>query len=293
MIVVCQTDMAPAIMQRHRGGRSFARRAAASIGRAATEVIENEEIARRPGLLQRLDPRAKLLTLLLFAVTASLVHSAGVLLGLVGLTLALAAASRVSVTSFTRKVWSSAGLLVLLLALPATTQLITPGHVVVPLGPFSLTEPGLWAAATLVTRVVAASGLALLMIWTMRWTDLLAALTALHLPDVIVATLAMSQKQIVTLLRTMEQTHLARESRTLVRGSASENRRWVIGRMAFVVRKSIKTADDVYDAMLARGFDGSVRSISRLRMTAHDYAWTAAGVAVCAAVMLADRLLVR
>ena len=293
MIVVCQTDMAPAIVRPHRGGRSFASRAAASIGRAVVEVIENEEMARRPGLLQRLDPRVKLLTLLLFAVTASLVHSAGVLLGLVGLTLALAAASRVSVTSFTRKVWSSAGLLVLLLALPATTQLITPGHVVVPLGPFSLTEPGLWAAATLVTRVVAASGLALLMIWTMRWTDLLAALTALHLPDVIVATLAMSQKQIVTLLRTMEQTHLARESRTLVRGSASENRRWVIGRMAFVVRKSIKTADDVYDAMLARGFDGSVRSISRLRMTAHDYAWTAAGVAGCAAVMLADRLLVR
>jgi cobalt/nickel transport system permease protein len=290
---MCQSDIAPAVVRPRRGRRSFAGRAAASIGRAALEVIENEEIARRPGLLQRLDPRAKLLTLLLFAVTASLVHSAGVLLGLVGLTLALAAASRVSVTSLARKVWSSAGLLVLLLALPATTQIITPGHVVVPLGPFSLTEPGLWAAATLVTRVVAASGLALLMIWTMRWTDLLAALTALRLPDVIVATLAMAQKQIVTLLRTVEQTHLARESRTLVRGSASENRRWVVGRMAFVLRKSVKTADDVYDAMLARGFDGSVRSVSRLRMAARDYAWAAAGGAVCAAVLLADRMLLR
>ena len=80
------------------------------------------------------------------------------LVGLVGLTLVLAAASRVSVSSFALKVWSSAGLLVLLLALPATTQLITPGHVVVPLGAVSLTEPGLWAAATLVIRVVAAAG---------------------------------------------------------------------------------------------------------------------------------------
>ena len=293
MIAVCQTDIALAIPGRRHSRRSFAHKAAASIGRAAMEVIENEEIARRPGLLQRLDPRVKFLTLLLFAVTASLVHSAGVLLALVGLTLALAAASRVSVTSFARKVWSSAGLLVLLLALPATTQLITPGHVVVPLGPFSLTEPGLWAAATLVTRVVAASGLALLMIWTMRWTDLLAALTALRMPDVIVATLAMAQKQIVTLLRTVEQTHLARESRTLTRGSAAENRSWVIGRMAFVVRKSVKTADDVYDAMLARGFDGSVRSITRLRLSGRDYVWTAAGIAVCAIVLAVDRMVLR
>jgi cobalt/nickel transport system permease protein len=286
---MCQTDIAPAVLRPRRGGSSFARKAAASIGRAAMEIVENEEIARRPGLLQRLDPRVRLLSLLLFAVTASLVHSAGVLLALVGLTLALAAASQVSVASFARKVWSTAGLLVLVLALPATTQLITPGHVVVPLGPLSLTEPGLWAAATLVTRVVAASGLALLMIWTMRWTDLLAALTTMRMPDVIVATLAMAHKQIVTLLRTVEQTHLARESRTLTRGSASENRAWVAGRMAFVLRKSIRTADDVYDAMLARGFDGAVRSIARLRMRACDYTWTVAGIVVCAAVLLVDR----
>ena len=35
--------------------------------------------------------------------------------------------------------------------------------------------------------------------------------------------------------------------------------------MAFVVRKSMKTADDVYDAMLARGFTGAMPSLVRLR----------------------------
>ena len=66
----------------------------------------------------------------------------------------------------------------------------------------------------------------------------------------------MAQKQILTLLRTVEQTHLARESRTLSRGPTREDRAWVTERMAFVVRKSMKTADDVYDAMLSRGFSG-------------------------------------
>jgi cobalt/nickel transport system permease protein len=144
-----------------------------------------------------------------------------------------------------------------------------------------------------VTRVVAAAGFALLVVWTMRWTDLLRALSAMRMPNVVVATLAMAQKQIVTLLRTVEQIHLARESRTLGNGSAAENRSWVSGRAAFVLRKSLKTADDVYDAMLARGFDGSVRSLARLRMESRDYAWTTAAAALCAAVILIDRLVAR
>ena len=43
--------------------------------RSVTDVLENEELAARPGLLQRLDPRVKLVTLVLFAVAVSLVHS--------------------------------------------------------------------------------------------------------------------------------------------------------------------------------------------------------------------------
>ena len=44
------------------------------------------------------------------------------------------------------------------------------------------------------------------------------------MPDVVVATLGMTHKQILTLLRTVEQIHLARESRTLSRGTTRENR---------------------------------------------------------------------
>jgi cobalt/nickel transport system permease protein len=272
------------------GGRSLARKTADSIAHAITEVLQNEELAARPGLLQRLDPRIKLLTLVLFAVTASLVHSVWVLVALIGVTSVLAAASRVGVGSFERKVWASAGLLAFLLAAPSAMQIFTPGPVVVPLGPFSLTEPGLMGAATLTTRVVAAAGFALLVVWTMRWSDLLKALSAMRLPDVVVATLAMTQKQILTLLRTVEQIHLARESRTLTRGSARANRAWVTERMAFVVRKSMKTADDVYDAMLSRGFTGAMPSLVKLRLRPRDWAWSVASIALCAAMLYVDRV---
>jgi cobalt/nickel transport system permease protein len=254
-------------------------------------VLENEELASGPGLLQRLDPRVKLLSIIVLAVTASLVHSLWLLLFLVAATIALAAASQVGLGSFLRKVWGSAGILAIILALPSATALITPGTVVVPLGRLSLTQPGLLGAATLVSRVVAATGFSLLVVWTMRWTELLHALTALRVPSVIVATLAMAHKQILTLLRTVEQIHLARESRTVSRGTTAENRSWVTERMAFVVRKSMKTADDVYDAMLARGFSGQVRSLVRLHIGPRDWIWMAASLAGCSGLVLIDRLL--
>ena len=270
--------------------RSFAARAAAALNGAVIEVLENEEIASRRGLLQRLDPRVKLGSLLAFAVLASFVRSPWLLATLVALTLALAAVSRVPLASFARKVLLSAGLFVAVIALPATTAFVTPGATVVAIGPVAFTAPGLLAGATLVLRVVASAGFALLIIWTTRWTETLAALTALHAPDVIVATLAMTQKQIVSLLRTVEHVHLARESRMLSSGSAGQNRDWVVGRMAFVAGKSIKAADDVYDAMLARGYSGAMRSVNRLSAGGRDWLWLGACAITCALVIGVDRM---
>ena len=285
----CDVDLAPAAGHRGRR-RSLARKTADSIARSITDVLENEELAARPGLLQRVDPRIKLLTLVLFAVTASLVHSIVVLVALIAITMILAAASLVGVASFARKVWLSAGLLALLISLPSALSWFTPGAAVLTMGPFTVTEPGLLGVVTLVTRVAAATGFALLIIWTMRWSDLLRALSALHMPDLVVATLGMTQKQILTLLRTVEQIHLARESRTLSTGTTRENRDWVTERMAFVVRKSLKTADDVYDAMLSRGYTGSMPSLRRLRIGPGDWLWLTASVALCAVALAADRM---
>jgi cobalt/nickel transport system permease protein len=272
-----------------RAGRSLARKTADTVAGAVADVVRNEDVAARPGLLQRLDARAKLLALVVFAVTATLVHSIWALVALVAVTVALAALSRVAVASFERKVWTSAGLLALVIALPSALAVFTPGPAVLHLGALTVTEPGLLGVVTLVMRVVAAAGFALLIVWTMRWSDMLRALTALRVPDVIVATLALTQKQILALLNVVEQVHLARESRTLARGEVRADREWVTGRMAFVARKSMKTADDVHDAMLSRGFTGAMPSLARPRLTVRDWAWLALSLALCLAVVWADR----
>jgi len=255
------------------------------------EVLENDATASLPGLLQSIDPRVKLLSILLFAVTVSFMQSIGAIVVMILLTVAIAAASHVSSLSFARKVWASAGLFAVLVAAPAATSWITPGAPLISVGPVAVTTSGLYLATRLVLRVVAGAGIGLLIVWTTRWTDILRALTAMRLPDIVVATLAMTQKQIVSLLRTVENIHLARESRMLTVGSTRENRGWVVERMGFVASKSMKTADDVYDAMLSRGFTGAMPSLVRLRTTARDWVWIAASVTTCALTLGLDRVL--
>ena len=284
------THIGEAAPRRIGGHRSVARRTADKINAAMLEVLENDETASLPHLMQRLDPRVKLLSIVLFAVTTSFLHSIEALLAVALATTILASACGVGAASFARKVWASAGFFALLIALPAATSWISPGAAVVRLGPISLTAPGLVVATRLVVRVVAGAGIGLLVVWTTRWTDVLRALTTMHVPDIVVATLAMTQKQIMSLLRTVENIHLARESRMLTVGTTRDNRQWVIERMAFVANKSMKTADDVYDAMLSRGYTGAMLSLARLRTTVLDWAWIAGAVAACAIVLGLDRI---
>jgi cobalt/nickel transport system permease protein len=278
--------------RKRRSRGSLARRTADAVRHAVSEVLENDEIASGPGLMQRLDPRIKLVSILLFAVTASFAQSILVLLAFVAATAGLAAASGIGVGSFSRKVWASAGFFGLILSLPAATAWISPGPVLIPLGPLSITSNGLLIAVRLTTRVAAGAGFGMLVVWTTRWTDILQALTAMRVPDIVVATLAMTQQQIMSLLRTVENIHLARESRMLSVGTATDNRAWVTERMAFIAKKSIKTADDVYDAMLSRGFSGAMPSLVRLHAATRDWVWLAASIAVCALFLGVDRVLI-
>jgi len=283
-------------MMNDRQGRthkSLARRTADSVGNHIVEVLENEDLAAEKGFLQGIDPRSKLLAVLIFSVTASLVRSPWVLAAMSILALVLASFSAVSPASFARKVWGSAGLFATLIALPAATQFITAGSVLFRLGPVAITRPGALGAITLILRVVASAGFALLIVWTMRWIDLLSALSRMKVPDIIVATLAMAQKQIVSLMRTVEQIHLARESRTLKESTTAENRRWVIERIAFVFQKSVKTADDVYDAMLARGYSGSMRVIHRTPATVRDWSYVVFSAGIAALLIAIDRMVMR
>jgi cobalt/nickel transport system permease protein len=101
----------------------------------------------------------------------------------------------------------------------------------------------------------------------------------------------MTYRYVFLFLHTANGILLARKSRVVGRTTGAEQRRWITGTMGNLMSRAFKMSNDVYAAMLARGFGGEIRTFTTYRVHAAD--WIAlAGVAVIAvAAVLAGRIL--
>jgi len=114
------------------------------------------------------------------------------------------------------------------------------------------------------------------------WADLLKSLRAVRAPQVFVLILSMTYRYIFLFLHTVNGVFLARKSRIVARTSGAEQRRWISGTIGSLMSRSFKMSNEVYTAMLARGFGGEMRSYSAFAMRPAD--WLALGGTVAVAV---------
>ena len=144
-------------------------------------------------------------------------------------------------------------------------------------------------AALFVARVGVSVSLAVLLVVTTPWADVLKGLRALRAPQVFVLVLSMTYRYIFLFLHTANGVLLALKSRVVGRTSGSEQRRWITGTMGNLVSRSFKMSNDVYAAMLARGSGGEVRTYSTYRLRRADVAALGAVAALSVATILAGR----
>ncbi len=263
------------------------------------EAMFSEDVAAQPGLLQRLDPRVKLLTLGALLVTAAFVRHIPVIVMLYALTLALAAVSRLSLSFFVKRVWLFIPLFTGLIVLPATFNLVTPGHVVVPLGswlghPVGLTEQGLTSAGLIVARVATSISLVVLLTLTTPWTRLLAALRTLFVPCMFLLVLGMAYRYLFNLLNAVTDMYTSRQARTVTRDTeVTSGRAFVAASAGALLGKAHTLSEEVHMAMVARGYTGNARSISTFRVRRVDVEWILATIVVILGVLGVDRILGR
>ncbi len=257
---------------------------AANIERA----IFTEHHARIPAFLQGVDPRAKLGMFLTFVLAASLTSSYAVLVALYGLTLAAALASRIPTDFFVKRVWLGIPLFAGIVVIPAIFFVAGPRLFSIVIGPLVIAPsiPGTLGAILLVMRVGVSVSLAVLLVMTTPWADILKSLRSLRVPQVFVLILSMTYRYIFLFLHTINGIFLARRSRLVARARGAEQRRWIGGTMGSLMSRSFKMSNDVYAAMLARGFTGEMRSYSTYAMTGRDLALLA-GTALIAVGLLA------
>jgi cobalt/nickel transport system permease protein len=264
--------------------RSFVDRFIGGAARVTEAALEPAEAPA--GLLGRVDPRVKLVTLLALLVVTATSRSFVTLGCLAGLALLLALLSGVGLGRFALRAYTWVPLFTVVIALPAVTSWVTPGDVL--LGSahgFAVTAQGVETAARLVLRVTAAVSFSVLLTLTTRWDDLLRSLRVLRVPRTFVFVLAVAYRYTVLLVRLLHEMVVARRSRTVGRVTAREDRRFAAAAAGALFGRSQAMGEQVYAAMLARGYDGEPRTLERWRLTPFDLAWSAA-VAVAVALAL-------
>lgn len=277
------------IGRRRKGG--FVEKTLTGATTLMSQAIFADDIATQPGLLQSIDPRVKVLTMLALLIVAAFVRNAAVLGGLYVGTLALAARSALSVGFFVRRVWLFIPLFTGIVVLPATFSFVTPGHVVVPLGSWfgsnvGLTEQGLVAALLIVARVAVSISLVVLLTLTTPWNRLLGALRSLGIPRMFILVLGMAYRYLFYLLQTVTDMYTARRARSVNRDrDVRSGRAFVASTAGALFGKSYAMSDEVHQAMVARGYRGDVRSSTPPRLRPTDGLWVF-GCAVVAVLTL-------
>jgi cobalt/nickel transport system permease protein len=251
---------------------------------AIERAIFTEEMAHKNGWLQRFDPRAKLGMFLVLVLAASLSNSLLVLTALYLVTLGAACASRLPFDFFVRRVWMGIPLFSGIVILPSIFLAKGPRLFEIALGSVHLgvSIPGLVSAVIFIARVGVCVSLATLLVLTAPWADLLKSLQTLRVPQVFILLLSMTYRYIFLFLHTVNGLFEARKSRMVGHISGHHQRRWISSSMVSLINRSFKMSSDVYAAMAARGFNGTMYSYNHYRMSAAD--WIALLCACCIAI---------
>ncbi|MDO7788175.1 cobalt ECF transporter T component CbiQ [Desulforamulus aquiferis] len=268
--------------------KGFIDKTVKEIARRITEEYNAEKIARQPGLLQLINPRIKILSMLYLIIICNLVHSILSLVILNIWVLLVVKLSRIPLYFFIKRVWLVVLLFTGIVVFPSIFNFVRPGSPLIILMDFghpfhllvwdfpkeiSITKEGIEGALMIITRVGASVSLAKLLAVTTRWNVLLKALRMIFVPQLFVQILEMTHRYIYLLVQTANDMFLAKKCRTIGRTSTKKQRGMIAGSMGSLWLKAYHLSEEIHTAMISRGYSGKMRIMQNLRINLKDWAW--------------------
>lgn len=254
----------------HGHGGGPLERLAGGLEHALAHARDADDLARADGLLQRLDPRTKVVCLVgLVIIAISLTHLTALAAFLL-LALALAASSRIRMRRLALQAWLPVLAFTGLISLPAV--FIVPGTALVhlPLLGWPITAEGVRSALFLTMRAMAATSFCLLLILTTPWPHVLKALRSFRVPAVVVMLIGMTHRYLFVLCETALAMFEARRARTVGTLAPKEARRLATQSAGVLFARSLDISHEVHLAMIARGYRGDIRLIDDFRFASID-----------------------
>jgi len=232
------------------------------------------ETASMDGFFQKIDARIKVLFLLFFVVIVSLEKEIIPEVYLGSFFFALVLISRLNMFDFYKKVFLLGFLFGFLIAIPSAFNVIVKGEIIFPVlhlsndyhfwvyhipAEIGITREGLHVVAMLTLRVINSLSVAFLVLNTTTFPDIIKALKVMKVPDSFLMIITLAYKYIFIFAKTVEDMHRAKKSRLASQVSNTDARKWAAGRMGFIFNKTRMRCEEIFKAMLSRGFSEEVK----------------------------------
>jgi cobalt/nickel transport system permease protein len=258
---------------KRKRARGFLERTTDGLLEAFEYSLYAETLANKNGLLQRIDPRIKVIGMFGLIVATAMARNISTILAILAVALAAAVVSQVPIRTLATRIWIASFVFTGALVLPAI--FVTGGRVIarLPLLGWTITAQGVTAAAYLLARVETAATIAMLLVVSTAWPHLLKALRVLGVPALVVVVLSMTYRYSFLMLRTARDMFESRRSRTVGSLDGTERRRIAASSVGVLLAKTIGLGNEVYLAMVSRGFLGEAFSLDDFEIRLLD--WTA------------------
>lgn len=270
----------------HTGGKNnksnYLKKSLRNMRAIICEDRQTEYYARCEGALQKISPPIKLLAMLGLILTATLSRQIPFLLLIWLVTLLLMYKSNLPVGDLQKKIWGFIPLLTLLFSLPATLNIFINGTPLIYLcqpipsvdglgsilgqGLF-ITRQGVTAVLFLFLRVGISLSLGVLLVMTTPVTEVFGSLRVIRVPELFIMIMEMAYRYMMVLLLVSMEMFEARTLRTVGKVPLKMQRAQVGTSIAALFARSVALAEEVYQAMCARGYTGENIETSAAEVT--------------------------
>ncbi len=231
------------------------------------------ETSSKKGLLQNLDPRTKLSFLLSFIVLTSFLRQISSLGFILVFILALYPLSGINLSASLKKAFWPLFFFGFIVVAPALLNIVSGGEIKLKLIQFrhehnfwiyhipasiGISKEGMIVVCRLFLKIGSSILLTFLITSTTSFAEIVKALRMFKTPGIILLSITLSYKFIFILSRTTAETYLALRSRWIKQSNDIQSSKIIAGRVEFVFRKSLIKYEEVFRAMIARGFTGHV-----------------------------------
>jgi cobalt/nickel transport system permease protein len=202
------------------------------------ETVFSEEYASKKGFLQLIDPRIKAAAFILLLILTMLTKDINLLFFLYLFCLLLVFLSKINIGFFLKRTWIFIPLFSLFIASPI---IITQGW---------------FSASFFILRVLVSVSFVVLLSITTRHAELLRVLRIFGVPRLFVLTISMCYRYIFLFIGILENTYLAVKSRAGSNIHYKRGQKIVSWNIASLWQRSFQLYQEVYSAMLSRGYSG-------------------------------------